>query len=106
MARLAEFSVLDMRPDPDTRLLREMEDDDDNGGHIASQCFVSRLEAVPGRPRQSGQRQHVGGLANCPLSSGSRGTDLDHPPLICCKVVPASVITTRAGSDDLRGLQV
>ena len=54
MARLAEFSVLDMNPDPDTRLLREMEDED-NGGHIASQCFVSRLEVVPGRPRQSEQ---------------------------------------------------
>ena len=36
MARLAEFSVLDLRPDPDTSLLREMEDGgEDNGGHIA-----------------------------------------------------------------------
>ena len=71
MARLAEFSVIDMNPDPDTRLLREMEEDD-NGGHIASQCFVSRLEVVPGRPRQSEQRQHVRSLANCQLSLSAK----------------------------------
>ena len=35
MARLAEFSVLDLRPDPDTSLLREMEDgDEESGGQI------------------------------------------------------------------------